>query len=203
MIDMAKNEGFQAIEAAASLIPDCLEGNARARETLARWCFPKVHKTVILTYGRGPDADDLTQIAIAKVFDRLSSYRGDAGFYTWVDRITINVLRDFFRSKKTKKRWEVTDSDLCETEGGEYPDKDLERQRLLICLSDHLCTIKLDRRLPLVLVLGHGYTVAEVAKMLEISVEAAKKRVQRGRTELLGILRKDSSFMEMFKEVTK
>lgn len=185
-----------AIEGPPKLIPACLTGDRAAREQLARWCLPKVRKTVLLAYGNGPDADDLVQTAIVRVFDRLASFRGDAGFYAWVDRITVNLMRDYFRQRKSRSIWEVTATDTISEPPSRHqnPDQAAEQTQLLKILSEHLTAIAVKRRLPVVMTLAHGYTASEIAKLLDISVEATKKRLQRGRMELLNRLRRDPRF---------
>lgn len=192
-----KKQETTPIEPAASLIPACLAGDARARETLARWCLPKVRRTVMLTYGAGPDADDLSQIAIARVFQRLDSYRGDALFYTWVDRITVNVVRDHYRSYKSRSTWETFSAFMSDLTAKTEPEEEFGRYELMDRLSKHLRNIKMERRIPLVLYLAQGYTAPEIADMLGLSPEAVKKRLQRGRRELLGLVRKDPNLLEM------
>ncbi len=194
----ATTERKKAIEAVVSLIPACLRGEKQSREMLARWCLPKVRRTVMLTYGTGADADDLVQTVVVKILSRLESYRGDAGFYTWVDRITVNVIKDHFRSRRFKSRWELTDDlDTERAAASQQPDAALERYRLMKCLAKHLESIKIDKRLPVVLALSHGYTAPEIANILDIRVETAKKRLQRGRKELLALLNTDPRFAEV------
>ena len=191
-----------AIDGPPRLIPACLEGDAAAREKLARWCLPKIRRTVLLAYGNGPDAEDLVQTAVVRVFDRLSSFRGDSGFYAWVDRITVNLMKDYFRSRKSRSTWEITmDAPPDAPCGRREPDRAVETTRLLEHLSEHLTAIAVQRRLPVVLALAHGYTVPEIAKVLDISSEAAKKRLQRGRMELLTRLKGDPRFSGQMSEL--
>jgi RNA polymerase sigma-70 factor (ECF subfamily) len=194
---LEKKQETTPIEPAASLVPYCLAGNEKARETLARWCLPKVRRTVMLTYGTGPDADDLSQIAIARVFQRLDSYRGDALFYTWVDRITVNVVRDHYRSHKSRSIWETFSALMSDLTTKTEPEEEFGRYELMERLSKHLSHIRLERRIPLVLYLAQGYTAPEIADMLGLSSEAVKKRLQRGRRELLGLIRKDPNLLEI------
>ena len=191
-----------AIDGPPRLIPACLEGDAAAREKLARWCLPKIRRTVLLAYGNGPDAEDLVQTAVVRVFDRLGSFRGDAGFYAWVDRITVNLMRDYFRSRKSRSVWEISMDAPPDTPSSHHgPDRAVERTQLLEHLSEHLSHIAVQRRLPVVLALAHGYTVPEIAKVLDISAEAAKKRLQRGRMELLTRLKGDLRFRGQMSEL--
>jgi len=84
---------------------------------------------------------------------------------------------------------------------GGAPDQEVERYRLLQRLGGHLSKIKEKRRMPLVLSLLHGYTVPEIAAILDVSFDAAKKRLLRGRRDLLGRLKRDPYCREMLKEV--
>ena len=204
MENRAITSNISAIDGPPRLIPACLEGDTEAREKLARWCLPKIRRTVLLAYGNGPDADDLVQIAVVRVFDRLGSFRGDSGFYAWVDRITINLMRDYFRSRKSRTAWEVSMDSPPEVACGYLyrgPDRVVETTRLLEHLAEHLTAVSVQRRLPVVLALAHGYTVPEIAKVLDISTEAAKKRLQRGRLELLTRLRGDPRFCGQMSEL--
>ena len=187
----------KAIDGLSFWIPACLDGDQAAREQLARWCLPRMRRTVLLAFGNGPDADDLVQNAIMRVFDRLDSFqfRGDATFYAWVDRITVNLIRDYFRNKKSRSVWEVTmDTPPDIPSPQQEPDQAVEKTQLLTCLSKHLTAIAIKRRLPVVLALAHGYTASEIAQLLDISIEATKKRQQRGRMELLTRLKQDPHF---------
>lgn len=44
------------------------------------------------------DADDATQEILIRIITKLSSFRGDANFHTWVYRITVNYLLDYKKS---------------------------------------------------------------------------------------------------------
>ncbi len=192
MNESAESPVGTTVEPAVSLIPACLAGDRKARETLARWCLEKVRRTVLLTHGFGPDADDLVQIAIARVFSNLDTYRGDSKFYTWVDRITVNVVRDHLRNRRARRVWEViTDKELERAAPGGEPDSEYEVHQLMERLAGHFAALKIKHRLPIVLSLAHGYTAPEIATMLDIGLETAKKRIQRGRRELIRRLKRD------------
>jgi RNA polymerase sigma-70 factor (ECF subfamily) len=191
-----------AIEPAAALVPRCLAGDRAARERLARWCLPRVRRTVMLSYGYGADTDDLTQIAVARIFSKLGTFRGDASFYVWVDRVTINVVRDHFRRRRFVLPWSdgIDRSDEHAAIEPE-PDREVDRYRLMERLAHHFAAIKPKRRIPLMLAVTHGYSVPEIAAMLDITCDAAKKRVQRGRTELIGRLKRDPHCREALSEM--
>ncbi|MBW2533773.1 MAG: sigma-70 family RNA polymerase sigma factor [Deltaproteobacteria bacterium] len=188
---------------AAALASATAAGDSRAREQLARWCLPRVRRTVALAYGRGGEAEDLVQIAMSKAFQKIGSYRGEASFFVWVDRITVNTVRDHQRRRQLLSYFGEPGPELRNAESVDRPDRELDRQRLLERLSGHFAAIKPIHRMPLVLSMLHGYTVPEIAAMLDIRFEAAKKRLQRGRRELLARVRKDPRCREALLEMAR
>lgn len=190
---------------AEDLLDACNAGNRQALEKLAGWCMPRVRRTVMLSYGGGPETDDLVQNAMSRIFSRLSTFRGEASFYIWVDRITINVCKDHFKRKKLVfyKEEIPEDADPGDTQKETRPDIDFERYRLFERLSEHFAAIHPKRRLPLVLSLFQGYTVPEIAAMLDLSFDAAKMRLRRGRGDLLRRLKADPYCEEAIRELAR
>ena len=148
----------------------------------------------MMSYGYGPDQDDLVQTGTAKVFTHLNSYRGESSFFVWTDRVTINVVRDHFR----RQRWAwlpwFDDEPLPEDRRpAANPETEVARAELSGRLAEHFSCLKPGQRLPLVLHLVHGYTVAEVAAIMDIRLEATRKRLLRGKRELMRRVGKDPS----------
>lgn len=186
------------------LVRTAAGGDARAREELASLCRPRVRRVVHLSCGLVGDREDLVQTAVAQVMSALESFRGEASFWIWVDRIAVNVVRMHFRRRRWAMFEEYDDSvderaDPC----AEPADELAERRRALGALAGHLAQLRPAVRLPLVLVLAHGYSVPEVAAILEISYEAAKKRIYRGRRELTRRLKDDPYFRQLREEMER
>jgi RNA polymerase sigma factor (sigma-70 family) len=151
---------------------------------------------VLLTYGKGPDAEDLVQSAMARVFTKLDQFHGDR-FGAWVNRIAINIMNDYFRSRRSRWNREVFSDRTDESPSNDlHPDETFDQHWVIDRLADHLAAIEITRRVPLALSLAHGYTAVEIADLLNIKVSAAKKRLQRGRTQLIGRLKDDPCFRE-------
>lgn len=155
----------------------------------------------MLAVGADSEGDDLVQTTMARVFSRMDSYRGEASFWVWVDRIAINAVRDHFR----KRRWTwlplLEEAPPPQARPVTRPDTEVERYRLMRRLSDHMSGLKPAQRMPLILTLVHGYTVPETAALLELSFEATKKRLLRGRKELLRRVSRDPYCQAMLLEL--
>ncbi len=181
-------------EQLVALVAAAVAGDRGAREALARHCRPRVRRTVYLALGPGPDVEDLTQTTLTQVFRKLDGYRGEASFWVWVDRIATNEVRMHFRRRGWRlfQRYEEDRED--HQPAGPAPDELAAQQRSVRRLARHLATLRPTLRLPLVLSMVHGYRIEEIAAILELSYEAAKKRLLRGRRALLQRLRDDPSF---------
>lgn len=186
------------------LVRACTSGDRSARERLARWCLPRVRRTIALSWGHGPDTEDLVQLVMSRIFAKLDTFRGEARFFTWVDQVAINAVRNH----ATKKRRVFLVSGDREPSAPEpvdwdTPERALEQRQLMRRLAVHFAAIKPKRRLPLVLSVLHGYTVPEIAAILGISFDAAKKRLQRGRQDLTRRLKRDPHCRDAIRELAR
>ena len=191
-VERFRDQASPAEPTADALHAAAVAGDARARDALAELCLPRVRRVVMLSVGMGPDVDDVTQIAMSRVFTRLESFRGEARFLTWVDRVTANVIADHYR----QRRWTVflsfdEEVPIYQQIAREGPDDELQRQRTLERLSGHFAKLRPKQRLPLVLSMVLGYTVPEIAGLLGLGVEATKKRLLRGRRQLVKRVQRD------------
>ena len=190
------------MEFSDDLIARSVSGDQKAREDLATVCLPRVWRTVYLTCGGGPDVDDIAQNALIDAFNGIGTFRGTGNFSAWLGRITVRAV---YRHTRKRAFWSlIPSSDRLETEPDPYtprPDQRTEERRIFASLARHLSNIKMKNRIALVLSVVHGYSVAEIAAAEGCNVEAAKKRLQRGREELCQRLKKDPYLKEVLGEV--
>ena len=151
------------------------------------------------TMGNPEDAADGLQDGLIAAYRRAGSFRGEAAVTTWLHRVVVNACLDRIRAARVRRTDPLPD-DLDDhrdrgslaTSGPDDPadtvvDHDRRRQVL-----DALATLPPEQRAALVLVDMEGYSVAEVAEILDCAVGTVKSRCSRGRTrlaELLGVLR--------------
>ncbi len=186
------------------LVSAIVEGDLEARERLAHWCLPRVRRLVFVACGPSDDVDDLVQIAMTRIFERLETFRAEARFATWIDRIALNVVRSHFRRRRWRFFVSYDDtSDRHQSPAARSTDAGMEQTRAIRRMTRHLAKIKPAWRLPLILVMLHGYTVTEVAIMLDLRFETAKKRIYRGRRDLVSRLRKDRYFQALSRELER
>lgn len=186
------------------LVAASTSGNRDAQEALARWCLPRVRRIVMLSCANPADADDLIQNVMALVLTKLDSFRGDASFFVWVDRITVNELRGHYRKQRfTLQRLRDYGAERA-TDAAPMrvsPDRQVQYRELIKRLAHHIGKLRPNQRLPVVLNVLHGYTVPEISALTDVDFEATKKRLQRGRSNLQRRLRRDPACRAVFEGV--
>jgi len=183
------------------LLARSLAGDRASREELARACLARVRRTVFLSVPGSSDADDVAQNAMSRIFAALPGFRADAKLTTWIDRISVNAVRDYFRRRPILTALLFASPSELEAAPERFaPDVGWERRRLSESLRGHLLRMRPQKRIALMLSVAYGYSVNEIAAMTDCSVETAKKRLQHGRRELMSRVRKDSYLINVLKE---
>ena len=145
-----------------------------------------------MTIGGSQEADDIVQNSMSKIFLNLDGFRGESKLTTWIDRITINSVREYFRRRPLVSLFPAGDwQDRRSAPESQSPDKNYEKKNLMDAVGVHLSSIRPKKRMALVLSTAYGYTVSEIAEITGCTTETAKKRLQHGRRELLEKMRKD------------
>lgn len=114
-------------------------GDAAARgEFVARY-GPKIHDWCRRWQLQEADADDVTQIVLAKLIERMRTFNYDPGrsFRGWLKTVTLHAWQSFAREQTRRGRGSGDTGvfeQLCEVESGEdfvaEMDKELERELL-------------------------------------------------------------------------
>ena len=153
-------------------------GDVRAFERIYRIHLPRVHALVRrMTAGR--DADELTQDVFVRVWQKLSSFRGESAFGTWVHRLAVNVVIERFRTDATRRQRHY--------DGEEILDRlpSLPRSGdLAMDLDLALSRLPDGAREIFVLHDVEGYKHREIAELLDISPGTSKAQLHRARMML-------------------
>lgn len=181
MNDQFEEEPLEQLAAAAN------RGDGRALERLVRAVHDRIYRLALRMSARPPDAEDATQEILIRVITRLSTYRGEAAFTTWVHRVAVNYLMD--RSKTSVERLEMTfdrfAADLLDgLSAGPGADPDaalLEREVQLACT--HALLTCLDREHRIAYILGEilGVDSDDGGYICDIPPATYRKRLSRAR----------------------
>jgi RNA polymerase sigma factor (sigma-70 family) len=172
----------------ADLARRARDGDRAALERLLVAVQDNVHRLALRMTGCPDDALDATQEILVRVMTRLSTFKGEAAFGTWVHRVAVNHLLD--RKRSAVERLELTFSrfadDLLDGLAPAAPNAGPELD-VLAREVKHGCTLALltclDRPLRVAYVLGEVFDVssAEGAWICDTTETAYRKRLSRAR----------------------
>ena len=144
--------------------------------------------------GDAAEAEDLTQEAFLQLFRKLSTFRGESAFSTWLHRLVVNVVLMRLRKKSIQKvSLDETDNSQDEPVKREYGEDD---RRLLgsidrIALNAAIEQLPPGYRAIFVLHDVQGYEHNEIARIMNCSVGNSKSQLHKARLKLREALRGD------------
>ena len=151
------------------------QADTAAFEALYRMHVDKVYGLCLRMTGNVAEAEDCTQEAFIQAWNKLSKFRGDSAFSTWIHRIAVNtVLGRIRKSQRERDRIQaVTDiSPAPETVGDSGNFEDLQQA------VDDLPT---GARHVFVLHAVYGYSHDETGDMLGIATGTSKAQLHRAK----------------------
>ncbi len=126
-------------------------------------------------------SEDLTQEVFLRAFTKLSSFRGEASFSTWLMRIALNQSASYFVSRHYKqRRKQVLDDKLLSSIGELDKTEAREQERDLLLLQVFLGELKQRYRDPIVLCCIEQKSYQQAAEILDIPVGTVGSRINMG-----------------------
>ncbi len=131
-------------------------------------------------------AADISQEALVRAWRGIKGFRGDARFSSWLYRITVNVAwTSLDRRRRTRHSpLEVVHNLAAPSTSFDSPELALEAASLRGRLRRALLRLPPRSRVVVVLSDVHGWSHAQIADALGISVSASKVRLHRARKRL-------------------
>ena len=152
-----------------------------------------VYFSAFSVVGNSADAEDVAQEAFLKALSRIDQFRGEAKFSTWLVQITLNEARMRLR-KERRNLYESIDAGT-EQEDGDYVPRDfadwreipteaLQQKELKEALARAVASLAPMYREVFVMRDVQRFSIADTARMLEISEGAVKTRLLRARFQM-------------------
>ncbi|MGQ4275491.1 RNA polymerase sigma factor [Pseudidiomarina sp. E22-M8] len=160
------------------LVAQAAKGDMRAFQRLFERHYRRVYGLVWRLAGDTDAAHDLTQEVFVKLWDNLSSFRGESKFSTWLHTVTTRVAITELRKAKRWQRIRLTGE-------ASYADT-LEYQESadLSELDQLIKRLPEQTRWAFVLHCIEGLRHEDVAAEMGIAVGTSKAQVHRARTML-------------------
>jgi RNA polymerase sigma-70 factor, ECF subfamily len=183
-------------EAEVELLKAVLAGDGTAYRGLVEKYQGRVFAMVYGMVRNREDARDITQEAFVKAYRNLGSFRLEAGFYTWLYRIAMNLAIDFTRKRKRRETGgfdegiatREEDGTIAEIHHEDGPSRQLERKQLFTRIMDAMEQLPEDQRQVILLRELEGLQYKEIADVMGIPEGTVMSRLFYARKELQKLL---------------
>ena len=160
----------------------------------------RIYSLCLRMVGNSAEAEDLAQEAFLQLHRKISTFRGDSAFSTWLHRLTINVVLMQLRRKGLQliSLDEAMEPTSEESPGRSFGSADLTLSGAIdrLTLEQAVADLPAGYRLIFLLHDVEGYEHNEIASMLDCSIGNSKSQLHKARLRLRDILRRQSDNKE-------
>ncbi len=184
------------LDAEINLIARCLSGEQSAWEELVKTYTKRVYAICYRFTNKDNEAQDLTQEVFLRVFKSLQSFRaGEGSFVVWLTRLTRNLLVDHYRRTRHERVTDTIDDKLAilEEKNAQHARTDglLAGREAGEIVQAALQKLSPELRETVILRDLQEMEYREIALALNIPEGTVKSRLNRGRTELARVLKRN------------
>lgn len=194
--------GAPADPAVEALVARARSGDLTAFNTLVLRFQDGVYGLTLRMLGDPAAADDATQDAFIRAWQRLETFRGGS-FRAWLFTIAANRARDELRRRSRRPTRSLDESrddpdhaDIDPVDGGPSAHEVLEQGELRRALEAALRTLPDDWREVVILADVQGLDYVEVAAVTGVPVGTVKSRLSRARGRLREVIRNSPELFE-------
>jgi RNA polymerase sigma-70 factor (ECF subfamily) len=185
-LDTNKTPATKAV-AEAQLIARAQRGDEEAFAALFETHKRRVYSLCLRMTGNTAEAEDLTQEAFLQLFRKISTFRGESAFSTWLHRLAVNVVLMHLRKKGLQQiSLDETDTSQDEPVKRDYgsDDRRLTGSVDRIGLQKAIADLPPGYRTVFVLHDVEGYEHNEIAEIMKCSVGNSKSQLHKARMKL-------------------
>ena len=175
-----------------ALVERAKEGDIEAFDTLVRQYERQIFRVAQHITQNREDAEDITQDAFLKAYEKLAQFQGNSKFSTWLTRIAVNESLMRLRKRKTSKTVSM-DQDVQTEEGAiprdfaewrPNPEQTFDQAELSDILRRTIQGLPPGFRTVFTLRDIENLSTEETAQALGLSIPAVKSRLLRARLQL-------------------
>ena len=182
-----------------TLVKRVRSGDQRAFKLLVERYQRKIFSVALGMVRDREEAMDVSQEAFVKVYKYLDHFKGDASFYTWLYRITVNICIDVIRKRGGRSEMLEFDESIqmdtneanlgaLGTRLGTNPQKSALRKELAEKIQEALAQVPEKHRAILLLREIEGMSYEDLARTLEIPKGTVMSRLYHARAKVQKIL---------------
>ena len=159
-------------------------GDVTAFENLYRSHVGRVYALCLRMVADPTRAENLTQEAFVRAWQKLRSFRGKSAFATWLHRLTVNTVLGDMRSRGRRRDRDALDEGLAIV-----PDPRPQRDTAAkIDLEKAIARLPDQARMVFVLHDVEGYQHREIGRLMGIATGTSKAHLHRARQLLREVL---------------
>ena len=150
--------------------PDAFEGVYRAH-------VGRIHALCLRMSGDAQQAESLTQDVFVRAWEKLSSFRGDSQFSTWLHRLAVNVVLQDRRSRGRRQAREKTVENLehyATAARQAMPGTKVDLERAIAGLPAGAKEVLVLRDV-------QGFKYREIAELTGVTLGTVKAQIHRAR----------------------
>lgn len=172
------------------LIDEALQGETHAFDELVRRYQDRLVHSLEHCLGSREDALDAAQQAFTLAWRKLSSFRRQSGFYSWLYRIARNAAVSSHRKQQLpsgslEQMNDAAGFEPTDSRPDASPDHAMQQDENVRMVQLALQQIPEEFRAPLVLKEIDGFSYEQIAEVLDIPLGTVRSRIFRARQELL------------------
>lgn len=171
------------------------EKNTDLFDRLYRNNQAKVYRLALGLTGKPGDAEEITQEAFFRAFRSYHTFREESSFFTWINRITLNVANDYLKQRAKLRIYELTEDlgysieEIMDPNPANDPETELlAREVRYRCLHGFTECLPINQRKVFCLAVTIGLPHKLVAEILDCSVGSVKTTLHRAKKRIAGYL---------------
>ena len=175
------------------LIEKAKNGNKGAFNILVNKYYPRVYATLFSFTKSKEDSEDLSQQTFIKVWQQISSFRGDSAFFTWVYRIAINLAKNFVASSGFKKQKINTSIEKAEIDVSSFEDIEsaVIHDESLNEIKNFINTMPESLKTAFTLREVEGKSYEDISVITDTPIGTVRSRIFRARESIIDFMQKE------------
>jgi len=179
------------------LIQGFLGGDVQSFNRLAMKWQKKLFSFAFRYTGNEEEAKDVCQKALIKAYKNLKSLKKLESFSSWIYQVTVNLCKDEMKKRKTKNHFSIneenddTDNVQAELIANDISQiENVEKKDLSEIIRLAMSSLPEEQRVVIVMKEYQGLKFAEIAEILNCSINTIKSRMYYGLKNMKDLLLK-------------
>ena len=154
----------------------------------------RLKRFVTITVKNDWVVDDIVQEVFVRAHSKIDTLKDHHKIGSWLFRIAYRQCMDHYRKESRNTQKEIVDFRGVNTSDSSTTERRLEQHQMSICVQNQMLLLPENYRTVIWLFDVLGFTLKEIADILELSVENVKIRLHRARKKFKSILKQKCTF---------